>query len=131
MIVGMLISIFGVAFSASFNTPSLIASLATEHGMLPKWIGKKNKHDAPYVGIIFTAVLSGALATQSYLFLVSCTVLASFVQYVPSILAVIKFKHSNEYPTHVFYYLENTLFQLLLWLFLVIWLLTLLLRPYS
>src|SRR5699024_12735669 len=61
----------------SFNTPSLIASLATEHGMLPKWIGKKNKHDAPYVGIIFTAVLSGALATQSYLFLVSCTVLAS------------------------------------------------------
>lgn len=102
MIVGMLISIFGVAFSASFNTPSLIASLATEHGMLPKWIGKKNKHDAPWVGIIFTAVLSGALATQSYLFLVSCTVLASFIQYVPSILAVIKFKHSNEYPTHVF-----------------------------
>lgn len=102
MIVGMLISIFGVAFSASFNTPSLIASLATEHGMLPKWIGKKNKHDAPWIGIIFTAVLSGALATQSYLFLVSCTVLASFVQYVPSILAVIKFKHSNEYPTHGF-----------------------------
>lgn len=102
MIVGMLISIFGVAFSASFNTPSLIASLATEHGMLPKWIGKKNKHDAPWVGIIFTAVRSGALATQSYLFLVSCTVLASFVQYVPSILAVIKFKHSNEYPTHGF-----------------------------
>ena len=102
MIVGMLISIFGVAFSASFNTPSLIASLATEHGMLPKWIGKKNKHDAPWVGIIFTAVRSGALATQSYLFLVSCTVLASFVQYVPSILAFIKFKHSNEYPTHGF-----------------------------
>lgn len=102
MIVGMLISIFGVAFSASFNTPSLIASLATEHGMLPRWIGKKNKHDAPWVGIIFTAILSGALATQSYLFLVSCTVLASFVQYVPSILAVIKFKHTDEYPTHGF-----------------------------
>ncbi|MGQ5709725.1 APC family permease [Lactobacillus sp. PSON] len=102
MIVGMLISIFGVAFSASFNTPSLIASLATEHGMLPKWIGKKNKHDAPWVGIIFTAILSLALCTQSYLFLVACTVLASFVQYVPSILAVIKFKHSDEYPTHGF-----------------------------
>lgn len=102
MIIGMLISIFGVAFSASFNTPSLIASLANEHGMLPKWIGKKNKHDAPWVGIILTAILSAALATQSYLFLVSCTVLASFVQYVPSILAVIKFKHSNEYPTHGF-----------------------------
>lgn len=102
MIVGMLISIFGVAFSASFNTPSLISSLATEHGMLPKWIGKKNKHDAPWVAIILTAILSLALCTQSYLFLVACTVLASFVQYVPSILAVIKFKHSNEYPTHGF-----------------------------
>lgn len=47
IIVGMLISIFGVAFSASFNAPSLVASLANEHGMLPKVIGKKNKHDAP------------------------------------------------------------------------------------
>ncbi|CCI81525.1 APC family permease [Lactobacillus hominis] len=102
MIVGMLISIFGVAFSASFNTPSLISSLATEHAMLPKWIGKKNKYDAPWVAIIMTAILSLALCTQSYLFLVACTVLASFVQYVPSILAVIKFKHSNEYPTHGF-----------------------------
>lgn len=102
IIVGMLISIFGVAFSASFNAPSLVASLANEHGMLPKVIGKKNKHDAPWVGIILTAILTAAFATQSYLFLVSCTVLASFVQYVPSILAVIKFKHTNEFPNHGF-----------------------------
>ena len=102
IIVGMLVSIFGVAFSASFNTPSLVASLANEHGMLPKSFGKKNKHDAPWVGILLTAVLSIAFSTQSYLFLVSCTVLASFIQYMPSILAVVKFTHSNEYPTHGF-----------------------------
>ena len=102
IIVGMLISIFGVAFSASFNAPSLVASLANEHGMLPKVIGKKNKHDAPWIAIIMTAVLTAAFATQSYLFLVSCTVLASFVQYVPSILAVIKFKHTDEFPNHGF-----------------------------
>lgn len=102
IIVGMLVSIFGVAFSASFNTPSLVASLANEHGMLPKSFGKKNKHDAPWVGILLTAVLSTAFSTQSYLFLVSCTVLASFIQYMPSILAVVKFTHSNEYPTHGF-----------------------------
>lgn len=36
VIIGMLVSIFGVAFTASFNTPSLIASLASEHAMLPK-----------------------------------------------------------------------------------------------
>lgn len=102
IIIGMLISIFGVAFSASFNAPSLVASLANEHHMLPKVIGKKNKHDAPWIAIIMTAVLTAAFATQSYLFLVSCTVLASFVQYVPSILAVIKFKHTNEFPNHGF-----------------------------
>lgn len=47
IIFGMLVSIFGVAFSSSFNTPSLITSMANEHGMLPKFIGKKNKNDAP------------------------------------------------------------------------------------
>lgn len=41
VIVGMLISILGVAFASSFNTPALIASLATEHSMLPSWIGKR------------------------------------------------------------------------------------------
>ena len=102
IIAGMLISIFGVAFSASFNAHSLIASLANEHKLLPAWIGKKNKHDAPWVGIIMTSILTAIFATQSYLFLVACTVLASFIQYVPSILAVIKFKHSNEFPNHGF-----------------------------
>lgn len=102
IIAGMLISIFGVAFSASFNAPSLIASLANEQKLLPKWVGKKNGRDAPWVGIIMTAVLTAAFTTQSYAFLVSCTVLASFIQYVPSILAVIKFKHSNEFPNHGF-----------------------------
>lgn len=102
IIVGMLISILGVAFSCSFNTPSLLSSLATEHAMLPKWFGKKNRFQAPWVAIILTAVLSIILATQSYLFLVACIVMASFVQYVPSILAVIKFKHSNEYPNNGF-----------------------------
>lgn len=102
IIFGMLVSIFGVAFSASFNTPSLIASLANEHGILPKFVGKKNRHDAPWVGIVLTSVLSALFSTQSYLFLVSCTVLASFIQYVPTILAVVKFEHTNQYPTHGF-----------------------------
>ena len=55
VIAGMLISVIGVAFAGSFNTPSLIASLANEHAMLPKWIGKKNKHDAAWVAILLSA----------------------------------------------------------------------------
>lgn len=98
----MLISVIGVAFAGSFNTPSLIASLANEHAMLSKWIGKKNKHDAAWVAILLSAIITMILITQSYLFLVSCIVLASFIQYVPSILAVIKFKHTNEFPNNGF-----------------------------
>lgn len=102
VIAGMLISVIGVTFAGSFNTPSLIASLANEHAMLPKWIGKKNKHDAAWVAILLSAIITMILITQSYLFLVSCIVLASFIQYVPSILAVIKFKHTNEFPNNGF-----------------------------
>ena len=102
VIAGMLISVIGVAFAGSFNTPSLIASLANEHAMLPKLIGKKNKHDAAWVAILLSAIITMILITQSYLFLVSCIVLASFIQYVPSILAVIKFKHTNEFPNNGF-----------------------------
>lgn len=102
VIAGMLISVIGVAFAGFFNTPSLIASLANEHAMLPKWIGKKNKHDAAWVAILLSAIITMILITQSYLFLVSCIVSASFIQYVPSILAVIKFKHTNEFPNNGF-----------------------------
>ena len=70
--------------------------------MLPSWIGKKNKYDAAWVAILFSAAITALLITQSYLFLVSCIVLASFIQYLPSILAVIKFKHTNEFPNHGF-----------------------------
>lgn len=115
IISGMLISIFGVAFSASFNAPSLIASLANEQKLLPKWVGKKNRHDAPWVGILMTAVLTAIFATQSYLFLVSCTVLASFIQYVPSILAVIlNLNTAMNFLTMAFPCPASTRFRLLL-----------------
>lgn len=102
VIIGMLLSIFGVAFAGSFNTPSLLSSLSHEHNLMPNWVGKKNKYDAPWIAIILTAVVTALLTTQSYIFLVACIVMASFVQYVPSILAVIKFKHTGQYPNHGF-----------------------------
>lgn len=102
IIVGMIVSIFGVAFSFSFNTPILVASLANEHNLLPKVLGKKNKHNAPYMAIIVTSLISIILTRFSYIFLVGCIVLSSFIQYVPSILAVIKFKHNKQFPNHGF-----------------------------
>ena len=102
IIIGMLLSIFGVAFISSFNAPSLVASLAEEHNLVPKWVGKKNKYKAPWIAIIMSAIITALLTTQSYIFLVSCIVLASFVQYVPSIFAVMKFKHNGQYPNKGF-----------------------------
>ena len=102
IIIGMLLSIFGVAFISSFNAPSLVASLSEEHNLVPKWVGKKNRYNAPWIAIIMSAIITGLLTTQSYIFLVSCIVLASFVQYVPSIFAVMKFKHNGQYPNKGF-----------------------------
>ncbi|GBG04193.1 APC family permease [Lactobacillus rodentium] len=102
IIIGMLLSIFGVAFISSFNAPSLVASLAEEHNLVPQWVGKKNKYKAPWIAIIMSAIITALLTTQSYIFLVSCIVLASFVQYVPSIFAVMKFKHNGQYPNKGF-----------------------------
>ena len=63
---------------------------------------QKNKYDAPWVAVLVTAIVALFLVTQSYIFLVSCIVLASFVQYVPSILSVIKFEHTGQFPSNGF-----------------------------
>lgn len=102
IVIGMIISIFGVAFAVSFNTPVLAASLSTEHNLLPSAFGKRNKNDAPYIAVIITMVISIFLVSFSYIFLVAAIVLASFIQYVPSILAVIKFKHTKQFPNNGF-----------------------------
>lgn len=102
MISGMIVSIFGVAFAVSFSTPALAASLAREHQLLPAFIGKENKHGSPVAAIIITALVSMIMAQFEYLFLVSCIVLVSFIQYVPSVLAVIKFKKTKQYPNNGF-----------------------------
>ncbi len=102
IIMGMICSIFGVGFAASFDTPAALASLATEHHMVPDIFGKVNRFDAPWVSILVTTVIGAILMTQSYLFLVGLIVLTAFIQYVPTILAVMKFKHTKQFPNNGF-----------------------------
>lgn len=102
IILGMIISIFGVAFAVSFSTPALASSLAEEHNLMPKFIGTKNKYGAPINAVIITSIVAMVMARFDYIFLVSCIVLASFIQYVPSILAVIKFKKTKQFPNNGF-----------------------------
>lgn len=102
IIAGMVVSIFGLAFAVSFSTPALVASLATEHNLLPSFLGKTNKNGAPVWAIIVTAIISCLLSTFDYLFIVAGIVLASFIQYVPSVLALIKLKKTKQFPNDGF-----------------------------
>lgn len=94
VIAGTAVSIFGVAFACSFEVPVVVASLANGHKLLPPWMGKMNKHGSPVVAIAVTAVFAMAmLATGDYVFLATLVVCASAIQYVPTILSVIKLRN--------------------------------------
>ena len=100
---GMLISIFGVGFSISFSSPLNLASLAARrHRFLPSGLTKTNKYGCPWAAVAVTIIVACFLATQSYDNLVNMLVFASFVQYVPSIISVICFKHTGKCPGNGF-----------------------------
>lgn len=94
VIAGTAVAVFGVAFACSFEVPVLAASLATEHQLLPPVFGKRNKHGSPSVAILVTAGLAIVmLMTGDYVFLAKLVVGASAIQYVPTVLAVLKLRN--------------------------------------
>ncbi|GHP14481.1 amino acid permease [Lentilactobacillus fungorum] len=96
---GMLVSILGVALSVSFSTPTIAASLASEHQLLPRMLGHQNKRGVPLAALLISsAVCALMLFSGNYLFLASCIVFTSFVQYVPTIMATIKLRHHSKLP---------------------------------
>lgn len=99
ILIGMCISILGVTIAGSFNTPIEMASLANEKQLLPKIYGKTNKFGSPWVANIITIAIACLLILSGgYIFLVKLIVLASFVQYVPTMLAVIKTRKNPNLP---------------------------------
>lgn len=98
-LVGMLVSILGVALSVSFSTPTIASSLASEHQLLPRVLGKQNKRGVPMVSLLLSSgICALMLFSANYLFLASAIVFTSFVQYVPTILATIKLRHHTRLP---------------------------------
>ena len=99
VVVGSAVSVFGVAFVSSFEVPLIASTLAEEHELLPPILGKTNRFGAPAVSILLTVVISSLLLwTGSYVFLATCMVCANFIQYVPTILAVIKLRNRPSAP---------------------------------
>lgn len=102
VILGMLISILGVAVAVSFDTPIEMASLATEKTLLPAVFGRTNKSGAPFVAIWLTIGIAALLVVSgSYLFLVNLIVFSAFLQYITTILAWFKLRHDPTLPAGI------------------------------
>ena len=85
---GTIISIAGVCWSFSFNTPIVAAALA-DNGFLPKIVSKKSKHNTPGFAILITALIVAFLVTTGgFLFLAAVNVVAAFVEYIPTALSI-------------------------------------------
>lgn len=97
IVIGMAVSILGVAISVSFSTPITASSLAIEHQLLPNFFGKSLKNGAPWAAIVLTSVVGIALAlSHNYLFLASCVVFVSVMQYIPTVFATMKFQSEDK-----------------------------------
>lgn len=94
--VAMLISIGGVNLASSFNTPRSGVALAENH-MLPPIMAKKNLFGTPYVAILITVSLASLIALSgNFTQLVMISVIARFVQYLSTCVAVIVFHRRGQ-----------------------------------
>ena len=93
IVIAICISIFGVIVAATFNTPTILASLAEAHENIPARFAKNNPFGSPTLSITLTTVCAIALfMSGNYVFLAGLTVFMSFVQYFSTGLANIKAK---------------------------------------
>ena len=97
IVLGAVISMFGINVAASFGAPRVFTALA-DNGVLPEFITKKNKYGVPVIAFLITATF--ALAFPIVLkydmnSLIGLGVIIRFIQYTLVPLAVIKMASSN------------------------------------
>ena len=94
--VGICLSVFGTNSGAALVNPRRFYALA-ERGDLPKWLAKVNpKTGAPSAAIVVTGVLVCALSlTGSFAELAALSVVARFMQYIPTCLALLVFRRRD------------------------------------
>ena len=94
IIIGLCISVLGVAISATFNAPTIFTELADQEVGMPAKFAKTNQHGTASVAVIVTTICAALLFTSgSYSFLAGMTVFLCFVQYISTALANIKKKY--------------------------------------
>lgn len=93
IIVGALVSMFGINVAASFHTPRVLESMAKE-GQLSKFFDKRTGHDFPLRAFLLTAIVAIVVPISFDYKMGSIMVISSisrFVQFVMVPLAVIYF----------------------------------------
>lgn len=95
---GTIISMLGIVIHASFETPRAGQAMA-QQGALPKQLAHVNDQGVPTYAVILTGVLTLLLTwSGQFSVLAQMSVVARFVQYLPTILAVIYFYFSKKGP---------------------------------
>lgn len=57
ILIGALVSMFGINVAASFNTPRILEAMAKE-GQVPQWLAARNRRDLPVTAYAITVVLA-------------------------------------------------------------------------
>lgn len=75
ILLGALVSMFGINVAASFNSPRILEAMANE-GQMPHWIAKRNRKGIPIVAYIITVALA-ILIPMSFLYETTLVILMS------------------------------------------------------
>lgn len=97
IIVGALVSMFGINVAASFGAPRLWTAMSDE-GILPRWLSTKNRFGVPMTAFLVTAALAIAfpLALRfDNTHLTGLAVIARFVQFLAVPVALIVLARST------------------------------------
>ncbi|MBS9335050.1 APC family permease [Fructobacillus sp. M1-13] len=89
---GTIVSIGGICLASSFVSPRSGMALA-ENKMMPAFLAKKNRRNAPYAAILVSATTSLLIAySGSFAVLAQISAVSRFAQFIPTILAVLVFR---------------------------------------
>lgn len=89
---GELISIGGINIASSFITPRSAVALADD-GLLPNFMKKRLKNNAPVWAIIITGLITLPIALSgSFTTLAAISVVSRFAQYLPTCLSILVFR---------------------------------------
>lgn len=89
---GELISIGGINIASSFITPRSAVALADD-GLLPNFMKKRLKNNAPIWAIVITGLITLPIALSgSFITLAAISVVSRFAQYLPTCLSILVFR---------------------------------------